>query len=89
MAILDAGAYGSVMSSPYNARRLNPRIPIIALTAYALPEDEQRCIAAGMDAYVTKPLRAEALRAALVKCGLGAKTPDEGAPQAKVARPGQ
>jgi signal transduction histidine kinase/ActR/RegA family two-component response regulator len=30
--------------------------PIIAVTARAMKEDEQRCVAAGMDAYITKPL---------------------------------
>lgn len=32
-------------------------IPVIAVTAYAMPEDEERVRRAGCDAYMTKPLR--------------------------------
>ena len=32
-------------------------IPIVALTAHALKSDQNRCIVAGMDGYVSKPIR--------------------------------
>ena len=37
------------------------RVPIIAMTAHALPSDRQRCIEAGMDEYIAKPIRADKL----------------------------
>lgn len=39
--------------------------PIIALTANAMDEDKQRCVRAGMDDFVTKPIRAASLNAVL------------------------
>ena len=52
----------------------HPRTPIIALTAHAFEEDRQRCLAAGMDDYLSKPMSIAALAEALARWTL--RSPD-------------
>jgi CheY-like chemotaxis protein len=45
--------------------RTGSHIPIIAMTAHAMTEDRERCLAAGMDGYVSKPIHAKELLEAI------------------------
>jgi CheY-like chemotaxis protein len=42
-------------------KRTAAHMPIIAMTAYAMTGDRERCAEAGMDAYITKPINGSAL----------------------------
>ena len=50
-------------------RETGNHIPIIAMTAHAMPGDRERCIAAGMDSYIAKPLKVGELIELLEKIG--------------------
>ncbi len=64
----------------------NRMIPIIATTANAMPGDREKCLAAGMNDYITKPLSPTALAAVLERwlSGDDAVPPVEMRPAAKV-----
>jgi CheY-like chemotaxis protein len=49
-------------------------IPIIAMTAHAMAGDKERCLEAGMDDYITKPIRPEQLDDVLKRYSLVTST---------------
>ncbi len=49
---------------------LDSQIPVIALTAHAMNGDRERCIDAGMDEYISKPIRKNNIEEVLTKTGI-------------------
>src|SRR5262249_20875026 len=80
-AAWDSGGYAAVLADIHmprmdgleftqevrsaESRRGSPRTPIVAVTANAMKGEDERCIAAGMDAYLAKPVNIDQLRLAL------------------------
>ena len=57
-------------------------IPIIALTAHAMKEDRDRCLEAGMDDYLSKPIQQDKLHRAIEDCVLPIRETAEAEPPA-------
>jgi CheY-like chemotaxis protein/HPt (histidine-containing phosphotransfer) domain-containing protein len=67
-----------------NERGTGRHVPIIAMTAYAMKGDRERCLDAGMDDYVSKPVHAKELAQVLARV-MGAMTQSH--PEAMVQPP--
>ena len=46
---------------------LGAHTPIVGMTAHAMKKDERKCLDAGMDDYITKPLEPERLKAVFIE----------------------
>ncbi len=66
---------------------LDPQVPVIGLTAFALSDDRGRCLAAGMDDHVPKPYRVRDLAAAIARLRPEQPGPASAADEAARARP--
>jgi CheY-like chemotaxis protein len=56
-------------------RNGNIHMPIFAVTAQAMSGDKERCLEAGMDGYITKPIQIDQLCAVIEQVGASALTP--------------
>jgi CheY-like chemotaxis protein len=63
------------------------RIIIIAMTAHAMQSDRKKCLAAGMDDYLAKPVRPEDIRDVIERWGTTINSPPAAAPAAPAAAP--
>ena len=90
MPVMD-GLQATMAIREFERSEGRPHTPVIALTAYAAKEDQERCLQVGMDGYLSKPVKPAAIVAALQRfCGSGscAALPPTPPPVAPVAESG-
>ncbi|MGO9274210.1 MAG: response regulator [Terriglobia bacterium] len=58
-------------------KRTARHVPVIAMTAHAMQGDRERCLAAGMDGYVSKPIKLQELIGVIENCSPREPRPEE------------
>ena len=69
MPVLDGISATRAIRAREHADAASHHLPVIAMTANALQEDRDRCMAAGMDGYIAKPVNLRALQSELQRVG--------------------
>jgi len=86
----EMGGFEATAAIREREKMLRKHLPIVAMTAHALKGDRERCLEAGMDGYVSKPIRTVDLFAEIERCvsaapdaaGEEAAAPSDAAPKA-------
>jgi signal transduction histidine kinase/DNA-binding response OmpR family regulator len=78
----EMGGFEATAAIRARERTSGAHVPVVAMTAHAMKGDRERCLEAGMDEYLTKPLDSRLLCATVERMASGARAVDVPAPAA-------